>query len=195
MDPALHGSATPVRVLSNQQYREDSSFCCDPAGATWRVFSSVSVIAQPQQEPFKQLTPRKSLLASLCGNSSTAGLLRSFISPRHFTVAPYVAAAAPAESNADDVVSQVLSCAASNNTETGVLSQVSRFRGIPCTTANALGQARAFSPLQLQSNRNIDTHEVVGGGHSCAGSHLHPYFKIPCPARFIPSPCSWQNVP
>lgn len=92
------------------------------------MYSSVSGTAEPQQKSHQQPTTRKSLLASL-GSNSAAGLLRSLNSPRHFTVAPYVAAAAPAESNADDVVAQVLSCADSNNTETGVLSQVSRAAG------------------------------------------------------------------
>jgi len=54
-------------------------------------------------------------------------------------VAAYAAAAAAQpQSSADDVVAQVLSCAATNNTETGVLAQVGGGTGVLLTIDNPL---------------------------------------------------------
>lgn len=95
----------------------------DPAGASGRLFSIASRDEQSVQGPNQRPVTHRSLLGSF-GDHTNSGLLQSLKSTRQFTVAAHVAAAAPAESPADDVVAQVLSCAASNNTETGVLSQV-----------------------------------------------------------------------
>lgn len=52
--------------------------------------------------------------------------LPGFSAARHFSASQQSAAAQAAEQSADDVVAKVLSCAAANDTETGVLSQVRR---------------------------------------------------------------------
>lgn len=93
-----------------------------------RLYSSSKTLAAAQQLSSHQRR-KAGLLASLVAgadnNPGLRNLLQAHEPRRQFTVATYVAAAAPAESGADDVVAKVLSCAASNNTETGVLSQVS----------------------------------------------------------------------
>jgi hypothetical protein len=92
------------------------------------LYGSFAAGDQPHKERFSQQSApgiaRKSLLASL-GAGSHSRLSGAGFS-RQFTIAANViAAAAPAEvSGADDVVAKVLSCAATNDTETGVLSQV-----------------------------------------------------------------------
>lgn len=107
-------------IHSSKQHHQPC--VCHNAGASTPAsrFYSSSAAYRPTQQRLgtnQQAAPRPSLLAQQLG--AAPGLLHdlSSLSRREFS-------AAQAEPSADDVVAQVLSCAATNNTETGVLSQV-----------------------------------------------------------------------
>lgn len=108
-------------------YPKQKSACVrfpDIAGVAKRNFRNLSTSSDRHQESAREPAARKSLLALLGGHTHNC-LLPDLRCSRKFTVAASAAAAAAQpQSTADDVVAQVLSCAATNNTETGVLAQV-----------------------------------------------------------------------
>lgn len=115
-----------------------------------RLYSSNTLAAQQ----FSSHQRKGGLLASLVAGADNNPGLRNLLLQeprRQFTVATYVAAAAPAESGADDVVAKVLSCAASNNTETGVLSQVSCDAANPAAVCPPHGSPPASASPRLRS--------------------------------------------